>query len=133
VVRQYAATEAIATSTGQNDSGLFELNFHDDRYLPFEFHGAVSKWRIELPPDNNYFDMDTLSDVILHLNYTSREGGERLRHAAREAAEKSLPSAGWCLFDVQQDFPDAWELFRSKPGAGGQASTASQSDNGAPA
>jgi hypothetical protein len=92
---------------------LFELNFHDDRYLPFEFHGAVSKWRIELPPDNNYFDMDTLSDVIVHLNYTSREGGERLRHAAKEAAEKSLPGAGWCLFDVSHDFPDAWELSRT--------------------
>jgi len=113
IVRQYAATEAIATSGGNNDSGLFELNFHDDRYLPFEFHGAVSKWRIELPPDNNYFDMDTLSDVIVHLNYTSREGGERLRHAAKEAAEKSLPGAGWCLFDVSHDFPDAWELSRT--------------------
>ena len=113
IVRQYAATEAIATSSAQNDSGLFELNFHDDRYLPFEFHGAVSKWRIELPPDNNYFDMDTLSDVIVHLNYTSREGGERLRHAAKEAAEKRLPGAGWCLFDVSHDFPDAWELSRT--------------------
>jgi hypothetical protein len=113
IVRQYAATEAIATSGGNNDSGLFELNFHDDRYLPFEFRGAVSKWRIELPPDNNYFDMDTLSDVIVHLNYTSREGGERLRHAAKEAAEKRLPGAGWCLFDVSHDFPDAWELSRT--------------------
>jgi hypothetical protein len=116
IVRQYAATEAIETSSGQNDSGLFEMNIHDERYLPFEYHGAVSKWRIELPPENNYFDMDTLSDFIVHLNYTAREGGERLRHAAREAAEKRLPGAGWCLFDVQHDFPDAWELFRSKAG-----------------
>jgi len=115
IERQYAATEAIATSSGQNDSGLFEMNIHDERYLPFEYHGAVSKWRIELPPENNYFDMDTLSDLILHLNYTSREGGDRLRHAARESAERRLPGAGWCLFDVQHDFPDAWELFRSKP------------------
>jgi hypothetical protein len=51
--------------------------------------------------------------VILHLNYTSREGGERLRHAAKEAAEKRLPGAGWCLFDVPHDFPDAWELSRT--------------------
>jgi hypothetical protein len=115
-VRQYAASEAIATSSGQNDSGLFEMNLHDDRYLPFEGRGAVSKWRIELPPENNYFDMDTLSDVILHLNYTSREGGDRLRHAAQEAAERRLPGAGWCLFDVPHDFPDAWELFRTSHG-----------------
>lgn len=29
----------MATSSGVNDSGLFELNFSDARYLPFE--GAV--------------------------------------------------------------------------------------------
>jgi hypothetical protein len=119
-VTQYAATEAIETSIGLNDSGSFEMNIHDERYLPFEYRGAVSKWRIDLPQRNNYFDMDTLSDLIIHLNYTAREGGDRLRHAAQEAAEKRLPGAGWCLFDVQHDFPDAWELFRSTRGHEGK-------------
>jgi hypothetical protein len=112
IVWEYGATEAISTSTGQNDAGLFEVNFRDDRYLPFEFRGAISRWRIDLPHENNYFDMDTLSDLIVHLNYTSREGGERLRHAAREAAGRKLPGEGWCLFDFRHDFADAWELFR---------------------
>lgn len=52
IVRHYGAREAIATSTGQNDSGLFELNFRDERYLPFEYMGAVSCWRLELPQEN---------------------------------------------------------------------------------
>ena len=39
IVREYAARESIATSSGQNDSGLFELNFRDERYLPFEYSG----------------------------------------------------------------------------------------------
>jgi hypothetical protein len=112
-VTEYGALEAIATSSGQNDAGLFEVNFRDDRYLPFEFHGAVSRWRIELPAENNYFDVDSLSDLIVHLNYTSREGGEILRHAAREATECDLPGDGWCLFDLRHEFADAWELFRS--------------------
>lgn len=43
------AIQSIATSGGQNDSGLFELNFRDERYLPFEGAGAISRWRIELP------------------------------------------------------------------------------------
>ena len=47
---------AIAVSTGQNDSGLFELNFRDERYLPFEGAGVVSKWRLELPADFRQFD-----------------------------------------------------------------------------
>jgi len=113
VVRSYAATEAIATSSAQNDSGMFELNFRDDRYLPFEFQGAVSRWRIELPAANNYFDMDTLSDVIVNLNYTSRDGGAMLREAASAAARRHLPGAGWCFFDVRHEFPDAWQMLRN--------------------
>ena len=108
VVRAYAATEAIATSSGQNDSGMFELNFHDERYLPFEFAGAVSRWRVELPHETNYFDFDSLSDVVLHLNYTAREGGEGLRTAATEAARCRLPGDGLRLLDVRRDLPDAW-------------------------
>jgi hypothetical protein len=113
MVRSYAAREAIATSSGQNDSGMFELNFRDERYLPFEFQGAVSRWRIELPQENNYFDMDSLSDVILNLDYTSREGGSMLRHAAMEAARKHLPGDGWSFFDVRHEFSDAWQMLRS--------------------
>jgi hypothetical protein len=113
MVRSYAAREAIATSSGQNDSGMFELNFRDERYLPFEYQGAVSRWRIELPPENNFFDMDTLSDVIINLNYMSREGGGVLRQAAKEAARKHLPGEGWCFFDVRHEFPDAWQMLRN--------------------
>jgi len=116
VVRSYAATEAIATSSGQNDSGLFELSFRDERYLPFELAGAVSRWRLELPPENNQFDLDTLSDVILHLKYTAREGGDVLRRAANEAAQKHLPGGGLRFFDVRHDFPEAWHRFHRSGG-----------------
>ncbi|MEH2539206.1 neuraminidase-like domain-containing protein [Bradyrhizobium sp. AZCC 1699] len=112
IVRQYGAREAIATSSGQNDSGLFELSFRDERYLPFEFLGAVSRWRIELPRNNNFFDMDTLSDVVFSLNYTAREGGDVLSAAANEAAQCHVRH-GWSLFDVRSEFPDAWHVFQS--------------------
>lgn len=121
VVRQYGASEAIATSHAQNDSGMFELNFRDERHLPFEFAGAASRWRIELPQESNWFDMDTLSDVILHMNYTAREGGHALTHAAREAAKHRLPDRGWRLFDVRFDMPDAWARLQRPLGEhGGQ-------------
>ena len=76
-------------------SGLFELSFSDPRYLPFEFKGAISRWRIELPPENNYFDLDTLTDTIIRLNYTAREGGNLLRRAARVTGSRTcvLPSS----------------------------------------
>jgi hypothetical protein len=113
IVREYAARESIATRSGQNDSGMFELNFRDERYLPFEYLGAVSRWRIELPQENNYFDLDTLSDLILHLDYTARDGGDILRAAASQDARGRLLGNGLRLFDVRQDFPDAWPALRT--------------------
>ncbi len=41
--------QSIATSTAQNDDGLFELNFRDERYLPFEGAGALSQWHLQCP------------------------------------------------------------------------------------
>jgi hypothetical protein len=71
-VRLFSTRDAIATPSGQNDSGLFELSFADPRYLPFEYMGAVSRWRVELPPEKSYFDLNSLTDTILHINYTAR-------------------------------------------------------------
>jgi hypothetical protein len=49
----------------------------------------------------------------MHLNYTAREGGDVLRHAADAVAQEHLPGSGWCFLDVRHDFPDAWETFRT--------------------
>src|SRR5262249_30597031 len=39
--------QSMVTSTARDDAGLFELNFRDERYLPFEGAGAISSWRLE--------------------------------------------------------------------------------------
>ncbi|WP_253299828.1 Tc toxin subunit A-related protein [Wolbachia endosymbiont of Chironomus riparius] len=39
--------QEIAISKADQDSGLFELSFGDERYLPFEGTGVVSTWEIE--------------------------------------------------------------------------------------
>ena len=121
-VSENGALEAIATSSGVNDAGLFEVSFNDSRYLPFEYRGVVSRWRLDMPHENNFFKMEQLSDVILNISYTSREGGEGLRRAARAATECDLPGAGWCLFDLRHDFADAWELFRRQAHGEGERS-----------
>ncbi len=89
-VTNFAAMQSIATSHAQNDNGMFELNFHDERYLPFEGAGAVSRWRLELNAVFRQFDYETISDVILQLRYTAREGGERLKQAAIKALTSAL-------------------------------------------
>lgn len=110
-VTRHSATEATATSGGMNDPGTFELNFLDDRYRPFEFAGALSRWRIELPPENNGFPSDALGDIVMHVSLTAREGGEVLRAAANRVARRYLPGNGLRYFDVNHDLPNCWRLL----------------------
>jgi hypothetical protein len=120
-VDNFSAVESIATSQAQNDSGMFELNFRDERYLPFEGAGAISTWRIEMPRDTNAFDFGTISDVILKLNYTARDGGRTLQAAARDAlgllpwaaATASSSSTSLVrLFSLKHEFPTRWYRFQ---------------------
>lgn len=122
----FTQVESIATSTAQNDSGLFELSFRDERYLPFEGAGAISKWHLELPKEANGFDFDTISDVVIKLLYTAREGGDQLRKAATMFAHMpEMPSQGTTdtsikqpaqnklhrLFSVKHEFANEWRQF----------------------
>ncbi|UIE37912.1 Tc toxin subunit A-related protein [Leptodesmis sichuanensis] len=108
--------QSIATSSGQNDSGLFELNFRDERYLPFEGAGAISTWHIQLPKDFRQFDYDTISDVVMHMRYTAREGGADLKEKANQAvadlfAESSATVPLIRAFSAKQEFSSEWYQF----------------------
>jgi hypothetical protein len=109
------AIQSIVTSTAQNDSGLFETNLKDERYLPFEGAGAVSNWRIELPNDIPAFDPESITDVILHIRYTAREAGHLKPDAIDLVKTGVLEAAGNLLqlFCVNQDFGTEWQRFAS--------------------
>jgi hypothetical protein len=106
---------AIAASSGQNDSGMFELNFKDERYLPFEGAGVISKWRLELP-DIHQFDYETISDVVVHIRYTAAEGGERLKKEALREVNNFMKNADdlakeeglFTIIDINHDFATEW-------------------------
>lgn len=113
----FGSLQSIVTSSGQNDSGLFETNLHDERYLPFENSGVISEWQLELPNEVRQFDYDTISDVILHFRYTSREGGGLLRKGAianlKAQIEKATAAGSMRLFSVRHDFSTDWAKFKS--------------------
>ncbi len=71
------ASQQIALSHGTDDNGQFQLNFQDERYLPFEYTGAVSRWTLTFPnPEAQKVMLKSLTDIILHMSYTARrEGG----------------------------------------------------------
>jgi hypothetical protein len=105
-----AGTATIATSSGQNDSGLFEANLHDDRWLPFEGQGVISTMNMVLDPRDNNFDFTTITDVVLHLRYTARGGGDQTAANFVRAALKP-PTSRSALVSVRNTFGDAYYTF----------------------
>ena len=105
--------QSIATSSANNDSGLFETNLRDERFLPFENAGAVSTWKLELPGDYRAFDYGTISDVILHIRYTARQGVDaaRVKGALDDLFQQPVPSNLGLLFNLRYDFPTEWAAF----------------------
>jgi hypothetical protein len=114
------AIQSIAASNSQNDSGMFELNFRDERYLPFEGCGAISAWRLELPKEVRQFDYDTISDVVLHIKYTAREGGGGLCDLAETTLKDKLVEIKQQLnqtglhvaLNMKHDLPNEWHLLK---------------------
>lgn len=122
--------KGIAASSAQNDSGVFELNFRDDRYLPFEGGGAISGWSLELfndPPSDNptnpndfgkslrQFDYETISDAIVHVKYTAREDAGPFKSLAIENLRTYFgnngPTPSLRMLDLRQEFPSQWHRF----------------------
>ena len=122
----------IVTSSAQNDSGMFELRFEDERYLPFETAGAISTWRLTLNNVFPEFDYTTLTDVVLHVRYTARDGGPQLREAAKNATTEATLSklelsegrtGLYRMFSARHEFPTNWAQFLNPPAAAEQILT----------
>jgi hypothetical protein len=133
-VDYFGATDAIVTSGGSNDNGMFETNLRDERFLPFEGAGAISTWTLSLPQIRT-FDYSTITDVILHVRYTAREAGDPLASkATSELLSMFAPSgqgaqAGQALlFCLRYDFPSQWAAFVNGKGNSGFAATLTRQD-----
>jgi len=99
------------------------LNFHDERYLPFEGAGTISKWRLELPDKFWQFDYDTITDVVMRLRYTTVDGGDKLKAPAAESMQDYIKSVEelsreeglFAIFDLKNDFPNEWYSANQLP------------------
>ena len=111
--RESFSIQTIACSSAQNDSGLFELNFRDERYLPFEGCGAISNWSLELTEEATLrqFDYETISDVILHIKYTAREDGALKARVISNLTDILADLPNERVFSLRQEFPTQWHRF----------------------
>lgn len=116
----YSSVESIATSHGQSDSGLFELNFNDERYLPFEGAGVISRWELSLS-EMEQFDYSSISDVVLHVRYMARRGNADLAKQASGSLKhrlnelQSADAQSTSLISLKQEFGTAWHRFIHHP------------------
>ena len=111
-------TNSIATSSANNDGGVFELNFRDERYLPFEGAGAISDWKLELPKAFRAFDYSSISDVIIHLSYTAKPSDalrEKMEEENGELLKKLQTVTFSRLFSLRHDFPTEYQRLASAP------------------
>lgn len=78
--RNLRAHQQIALSSQEQEDGLgysagewvYELMFHDGRYLPFEGTGAISEWTLEIPgTDFASSPKDAITDIKINLVYTA--------------------------------------------------------------
>ncbi|WP_314420556.1 neuraminidase-like domain-containing protein [Pseudescherichia vulneris] len=84
IITNLRASQQIAVSSGLNDSGMFVLNFGDERYLPFEGTGAVSDWQLKFPNVKSAEQqalLQSLNDVIIQVHYTALYGGSTFEQA----------------------------------------------------
>lgn len=111
----FSGCATIATSTAQNDGGQFELNFKDEKYLPFEGAGAVSSWTLSLPKTIRPFDYNTISDVIFHISYTAEYDGvfkDRVEMELATALNTLNGTGMFRTFSLRLDFPMEWNLLQ---------------------
>jgi hypothetical protein len=93
------------------DSGAFELDFNDERYLPFENTGAVSTWLLEMPPATNPIDFDTISDVVIHLKYRTKTDSSL--HDVVQEIEAIKTYRGSRLFSLADEFVAQWHAYQN--------------------
>lgn len=115
-------SSSVATSTAQADAGVFEFSFRDERYMPFEGAGAVSRWILELPREFRPFDYQTINEVVLHVAYEAAYDGRLRTDTESQIAGmagtllttlRQQPLAR--LFSLRQDFSATFHRLLHSP------------------
>ncbi|QRM90340.1 hypothetical protein FG167_14210 [Lacinutrix sp. WUR7] len=99
--------EEFITSTGINDMGVFEPNFNQARYMPFEYLKLDSNKIFELMLDeDSEYEITTISDVVLHVRYYA----ENTPNTVDIIDNKNIISTEQhLLMSWKYDFPQEWQ------------------------
>lgn len=119
--KQTGVVNGIVASAAQQDAGVSDPS--GDLWRPFELFGAAGTWSLELSGQGGggirTFDYDTISDVVLAIRFTAREGGATLRKATVKALKEKIADGGAAsldnlrLFSLRHEFPARWTQLKN--------------------
>jgi hypothetical protein len=101
--------QQVALTASSNATGMFELSYRDDRYLPFEDCGVDVTWELEMPKPSNRFDFDNIVDVILTIDYTALADSE---YKKKVIDALGTEAGGMVPLIIRAIYPKQWETFR---------------------
>lgn len=102
----------IATSSGQNDAGMFQFNLGDERYFPFENLTPHGLWHLNMGWKSNQlrpFDYNSIADVLIHINYTAEQGEDRSGTVQSALGGQPLKR----YFSLKSEFANEWFAFKN--------------------
>ncbi len=113
-----AGGEELITSSGVNDMGVFEPNFNQAMYMPFEYLKLKEDSRDFLPLEimlegdaehKPEYDLTTISDVVLHIRYYAENEGRETTTLPERASTEKLGNHAGLLMSWKHDFPMEWQ------------------------
>jgi uncharacterized protein YjiS (DUF1127 family) len=99
--------EKVALSSAMNATGVFEMQptQTDKRLNAFEGMGVESDWIFSMPKASNPFDYNTISDVLITIDYTSLDSFE---YRQQVISQLDTDIRGRRAYSMKFNFPDQW-------------------------
>lgn len=97
--------ESVSFTSAIEATGVFELNQISTKLNPFESIGVDTTWELSLPKAANFFDYDTIADVLFTIEYTALESVD-YRTILLKDMEPEIDAVR--AFNFTSQFADQW-------------------------
>jgi hypothetical protein len=106
-------SEKVALTSPLNATGVFELNQQSSTMLnPFESIGVDTSWEFTLPKAANFFDYNTIADVLFSMDYTALESTDYRNTVIKNM---STDTGGVRPFSFKNELSDQWYDLSNPP------------------
>lgn len=102
-----APGQRIDFTSPDSASGLFELDPQSELLRPFEGLGVQTTFQLDMPLPANRWDMTSIYDVLLTVDYTARHSSKKYDDRAKKANNNPRVSEQRA-FSLRNEFGDQW-------------------------